>query len=63
MGFKFNPLTGLLEIVGESISESVISKKEIIRSVLLESRQDSEFPVAMILFDIDSILYNDDEEL
>lgn len=60
MSITFNPFTGKLDFTGSSAS---ITKKEIIKSILVESNQTLLMPVAAILFDDDSILYHDDEEL
>ena len=62
MAFKFNPLTGELDLVGVS-SGSSITITTVLKSVLLDSDADAPFPVASILFDADSILFNDDGEL
>ena len=56
MSFKFNPLTGLLDLVNEEKTTG-----SIIQSILLDSFADVTYPVASILFDADSILYHDDE--
>jgi hypothetical protein len=58
MAFKFNPLTGLLDLVNTTVTISGV-----IQSILLDSTPDATYPIASILFDADSILYNDDEEL
>ena len=60
MAFKFNPLTGQLDLVGGT---STLTIKEVIKSILLDSKQDIALPIASIIFDADSILYNDDGEL
>jgi hypothetical protein len=62
MAFKFNPLTGELDLVGASTGSS-ITITTVLKSILLDSDPDSAFPVASILFDADSILFNDDGEL
>lgn len=62
MAYKFNALTGKLDLVGES-SGSTITKKEVIKAILVETDYTVDFPKADIIFDEDSILYNDDEEL
>jgi hypothetical protein len=53
----FNPFTGNFDFVGKGLSKS-----DIIKSILVESNQSIPLPVAAILFDEDSILYNDDDE-
>lgn len=58
----FNPFTGKLDFTGTGTS-STVSKKEIIKAILVESNETLTYPIAAILFDSDSILYNDDEEL
>jgi hypothetical protein len=60
MSITFNPFTGTLDFTGTG---STITKKEVIKSILVESNQTLNLPVASILFDDDSILFNDDEEL
>lgn len=52
----FNPFTGRFDYVS-----SAISKKEIAQMFLIDSKQDTDFPVASLLFDDDSVLYNDDD--
>lgn len=52
----FNPFTGKLDYVNKSTSKADIAKM-----FLIDSKQDIEFPVASLLFDDDSILYNDDD--
>ncbi len=52
----FNPFTGKLDYVSK-----VLSKKEISQMFLIDSKQDIDFPVASLLFDDDSVLYNDDD--
>lgn len=59
MGFKFNPITGKLDLT----ESSSVSKSAIIKSILVDSDETLTLPVAEILFDDDSILFNDDEEL
>lgn len=59
MSLTFNPFTGKLDFLGNGSS---VTKKEIIKAILVESNQSLEMPVASILFDDDSILYNDDDE-
>lgn len=62
MPYKFNPLTGALDYYEVSSSADKISKKTI-KAILIESTYDVDEKKANILFDSDSILYNDDEEL
>jgi hypothetical protein len=59
VAFKFNPLTGLLDLVNSSTTVTISG---VIQSILLDSTPDATYPVASILFDADSILYNDDSE-
>lgn len=40
---------------------TVANKAEVIHAILLDSNQTLDFPVASIIFDEDSILFNDDE--
>ena len=54
---KYNPSTGKLDLV-ESLTVG-----EVIGSILIESNETLTFPKAEILYDEDSILYNDDEEI
>lgn len=61
MSVVFNPFTGTLDFKG-SVGIS-ITKKEVIKAILVESNMTLDLPVAAILFDADSILFNDDEEL
>lgn len=58
MSFHFNPMNGLFEKI-----TIVKAPSDIIKSILLASTPEVEFSKAEILFDIDSILYNDDEAL
>lgn len=58
MPYKFNPLTGKLDYY-----ETSITKKELVSTILVESNETLELPKAEILFDDDSILYNDDEAI
>lgn len=60
MSVVFNPFTGTLDFKG---SGSAVTKKEVIKAILVESNMTLDLPVAAILFDADSILFNDDEEL
>lgn len=59
MSVTYNPFTGKFDFTGQS---QQVSKKDIIKSILVESNQSISLPVAAILFDEDSILYNDDNE-
>lgn len=52
----FNPFTGKLDYVNKSTSKS-----DIVKMFLIDSRQDIEFHVSSLLFDEDSVLYNDDD--
>jgi len=52
----YNPLTANVDYVQASLTI-----KEVLKSILVESNQALTLPVAAILFDDDSILYNDDE--
>jgi hypothetical protein len=54
----FNPFTSNFDYVEESLS-----KAEIAKLFLLDSNQAIPYPVASFIFDEDSVLYNDDEEL
>jgi hypothetical protein len=58
MAFKFNPITGKLDVVsGET-------KKDTIKSILINSDETAlPFTLASIIFEEDSILYNDDCEV
>jgi hypothetical protein len=56
--YKFNPITGALDLVNSSLTI-----KETLEGILLDSDSSATLPVASILFDEDSILYHDDEEL
>lgn len=60
MSVVFNPFTGTLDFKGSGTS---ITKKDVIKAILVESNMTLDLPVAAILFDADSILFNDDEEL
>jgi hypothetical protein len=62
VSITFNPFTGRLDFVGPSTGSSV-SKSEVIKSILLDTDYTVTYPVARIVFDEDSILYNDDEAL
>jgi hypothetical protein len=59
MAFKFNPLTGKLDLV-----RAPLTKGEIIQSILLDKDENAapENAYIEILFDEDSILFNDDNE-
>lgn len=63
MSITFNPFTGTLDFTGTGGTGSTITKKDVIKSILVESNQSLTLPIASILFDDDSILFNDDEEL
>lgn len=56
MKFLFNPLNSQFEI------KNSLTLKKVIKSFLLESKTDQEFSKVNILFDEDSILFNDDDE-
>jgi hypothetical protein len=56
MRLKFNPLTGKMDLV-ESLSI-----REVISSILVESNETLTLHKAEILFDENSVLYNDDCE-
>ena len=58
MQLKLNPITGLFDLV-----PSPVTKSSIIKAILVESDMTLAMPVASILFDEDSILFNDDEEV
>jgi hypothetical protein len=58
MSWKYDPYNDNLQFV--PVPE--VKVKNFIKAILLDSKQDVEFPVASILFDVDSILYNDDED-
>ena len=60
MSWEFDPITQSL-VFGKGSSSQ--TKRDIVKSILLDSNQSIEFPVASILFDNDSILFQDDEEL
>lgn len=60
MSVTYNPFTGKFDFVGTGGSS--ITKKDVIKSILVESNQTLALPVASILFDDDSILYHDDDE-
>jgi hypothetical protein len=59
MAFKFNPLTGMLDLVGDSS----LTIKTAIKAILVESTYEVDGKKAAIIFDEDSILYNDDGAL
>ena len=61
MSVVFNPFTGTFDFTGSG--GSTLTKKQVIKAILVESNQNLDLPVAAILFDNDSILFNDDEEL
>ena len=56
MQVKLNPITGLFDVV-----LTPLSKSDFVKAILLDSDTTITFPVASILFDEDSILFNDDE--
>lgn len=62
MSITFNPFTGRLDFTGQGGASTTLTKKDVIKSILVESNQALTLPIASILFDEDSILYNDDEE-
>jgi hypothetical protein len=59
MGWRFDPVTQSLVLIDELDSGS---KRDILKSILLESDETLTLPKASILFDKDSILYQDDED-
>lgn len=62
MAYKFNPFTGTLDYY-ETATGTNLTIQSVLKSILIE-RSDiplQEFPLMSILFDEDSILYNDDE--
>jgi len=59
VSYKFNPFTGNFDLVGSKSSKA----KDVIKKILVESNQSIDLPKAEILFDEDSILFNDDSEL
>ncbi len=61
MSITFNPFTGRLDFTGSGSTTSTLTKKEVIKAILLESNQSLDLPLASILFDEDSILFNDDD--
>jgi hypothetical protein len=63
MSVVFNPFTGTFDFTGSGGGGSTLTKKQVIKAILVESNQNLDLPVAAILFDNDSILFNDDEEL
>ena len=58
MAFKFNPLTGELDLV-----TVITTKADIIKAILLNSDYTIDNPIASIIFDENSILFNDDKAL
>jgi hypothetical protein len=61
---RFNPFTGTLDYVGDGGGGgSSLTIKDVVDAILLDSDETATLPVASILFDNDSILYNDDGEL
>lgn len=64
MAYKFNPFTGTLDYF-EISAGSNLTIQTVLRSILIE-RNDiplQDFPLMSILFDDDSILFNDDEAI
>lgn len=61
MSVTFNPFTGKLDFTGASSCSA--SKSDIVKSILLDTDYTVTYPVAKIVFDEDSILFNDDEGL
>lgn len=59
MSWDFDPVTQSL-VFTKSVNAQ--AKKDILKSILLDSNETLEFPVASILFDRDSILFHDDED-
>jgi len=62
MSVVFNPFTGTFDFTGSGGGGSTLTKKDVIKSILVESNQSLTLPIASILFDEDSILYNDDDQ-
>lgn len=62
---RLNIFTGTLDYIGENGGGGGggLTLQEVFDAILLDSDQSIEMPVASILFDADSILYNDDGEL
>jgi hypothetical protein len=62
MSYKFNPFTGKLDKVSSEIQLTISS---VIKSILLDKNESAlpSEPYISILFDEDSILFNDDEAL
>lgn len=61
---RYNPFTGTLDYIGDSGGSGTgLTIKDVVHSILLDSDETATLPVASILFDNDSILYNDDGEL
>lgn len=59
MAFKFNILTGKLDLVESS---GGITIQDAVKALLIDSDQATPYlPVASLMFDEDSVLYNDDE--
>lgn len=54
MSYVFNPFTGTLDRV------EIVTTKEILQNVLLEANQVNGYDQMCLLFDEDSILYNDE---
>ncbi len=58
MAWKYNPFTGTLDQTGTT------SISNIVRAILVESDETATpFTTASIIFDENSILYNDDNEV
>jgi hypothetical protein len=62
MSYKFNPFTGKLDKVSSEIQLTISS---VIKSILLDKNESAlpGEPYISIIFDEDSILFNDDEAL
>lgn len=63
MAFKFNPFTGTFDIVGSG--SAGLSLSDIVKAFLVEKDEAPlpGTPQITLLFDEDSILFNDDEAL
>lgn len=62
MSIVFNPFTGKLDFKGSG-GTGTLTIKDVVKSILVESDETLDLPLAAILFDDDSILFNDDGEL
>jgi hypothetical protein len=64
MSFKFNALTGKLDL-SESSSAAGLTRQQVISSILLDKDESlpPTAPYLQILFDEDSILFGDDDAL